>query len=159
MGKLKNITKMDYADQDLHGYYVRIQRDGKKHAKFFSAQKSGSMDEALAQAISYRDSIIDRWKQYCGDKDETIQYQTTNTGYPGISITKSDGYQELEINLRQEDGKHIGRTLRLPPKNSPKYEKVFQQKFNEAKEMVDTYNRKRFGGRWHQYKKRKELIS
>lgn len=158
MSSLKNITKMDYAAQGLHGYYVRIQRDGKKHARMFSVSQCGSMEEALSQAINYRDSVLERWQLFCGGKDETIQYQTTNSGYPGISISSSDGHPVLEINLRNEDGKHLGRTLALPPKESAKYEQEFEKKFNKAKALVDEYNRKRFGGRWHQYKKRKAII-
>lgn len=158
MSTLKNITKMDYPKQGLHGYNVRIQRDGKKDARFFSASNCGSMEEARAQAINYRDSVINRWEKFCGGKNAVIQYQTTNTGFPGISISSSYGYPVLEINLCTEDGEQRVRSLSLPPKDSPEYEQAFEEQFNKAKEMVDTHNRKRFGGRWHQYKKRKELI-
>lgn len=158
MSKLKNITKMDYPKQGLRGYYVRIQRDGKQYARMFSVTEHGSLDEALSQAITYRDSIIEQWQKFCGGKDEVIQYQTTNTGFPGISLSHSDGHPVLEINLRTEDGKQIGRTLALPKKDSPDYEQAFKKQFIKAKAMVDEYNRKRFGGRWYQYKKRKELI-
>ncbi|HYW34104.1 MAG TPA: hypothetical protein VE868_01740, partial [Balneolaceae bacterium] len=149
---------MDYPKQHLHGYYVRIQRDGKQYAQMFSVSQCGSMEEALAQAISYRDHILERWQQYCGGKDETIQYKTTNSGYPGISISQRHGHPVLEINLRTEDGVQKGKTLSLPPEDSEEFEEKFEEKFAKAKKMVDKYNRKRFGGRWHQYKKRKNLI-
>ena len=158
MSSHKNITKMEYPEQGLRGYNVRIQRDGKKDARFFSASNCGSMEEALEEAIKYRDSVIERWEQFCGDKDAVIQYQTTNTGYPGISISSSYGHPVLEINLCTKDGKQLGRTLSLPPKDSPKYEQEFEKQFSKAKEMVNAYNRKRFGGRWHQYKKRKAIV-
>jgi len=158
MGKLKNITKMDYPEQDLHGYYVRIQRDGKQYANMFSVSKYGSMQEALAEAISYRDHVLERWEQFCNGKDEIIQYQTTNTGYPGISISQRNGHPVLEINLRSVDGKQKGKTISLPPKDDENFEKEFEKRFAEAKKMIDEQNRLRFGGRWHAYKKRKNLM-
>jgi hypothetical protein len=158
MPTLKNISTMDYPNQDLHGYYVRIQRDGKQYARMFSVSQCGSMEEALSRAISYRDSILEQWENFCGGKDEVIQYQGTNTGYPGISLSHSDGHPVLEVNLRLEDGSYKVRTISLPPRADHNYEKEFEKEFTKAKDMVDECNRKRFGGRWHQYKKRKAII-
>lgn len=157
MSALKNITEMDYADQRLHGYYVRIQRDGKQYARMFSVSEHGSLEEALHEAIAFRDSILEQWKKLCGGKDETIQYQSTNTGFPGISLSEEYGHHVLQVNLRDENGKPVVKTLPLPSKDSKNYEKKFEQKFNTAKKMIDDYNRKRFGGRWYHYKKRKNI--
>lgn len=159
MNDLKNIVEMDYPKQKLHGYFVRIQRDGKKHARMFSVSKCGSKEKALAQAINYRDHILERWELFCGGKNEIIQYQTTNSGYPGISITEDNGHPVLEVNLKDSDGKTKVRTLNLPPKDQKNYEKAFEEQFAKAQSMVDDYNRRRFGGRWQAYKKRKNLVN
>lgn len=55
---LRNITRID--SHKTHGWYVRASKDGKTHAKLFSDRKCGNKAKALAQAISFRDTLFDR---------------------------------------------------------------------------------------------------
>lgn len=52
---MQNITLMDY--ERVHGYRVRIMRNGKKTSKLFSFAKYGGRIEALEAAKQWRDSI------------------------------------------------------------------------------------------------------
>lgn len=153
-----HITKMNYPDQGLFGYYARVRRDDKRKGKMFSISKYGSWEEALEAAIAWRDDFFDQWERYCNGKTGIIQYQGTNTGYPGVSIDYSKDKPRIIVNLPTEEGKMESRSFVLPEEDSDRFEKEYEEKFEKARRMVDENNRKRFGGRWYHYKKRKGLI-
>jgi hypothetical protein len=55
----KFITRMDYDDQSMHGYNVRLQlRNTLFMSKMFSDLKNGGKRKALKMAIEYRDKLL-----------------------------------------------------------------------------------------------------
>lgn len=154
-----HITKMDYPDQGLFGYYARVRRDDKRKGKMFSISKYGSWEEALKEAVAWRDDYLQQWERYCNGKSDVIQYQGTNTGFPGISVDHSKQRPRIIANLPTEEGEMESKSFALPEEDSDNFDKEFEEKFEQARRLVDENNRKRFGGRWYFYKKRKGLIS
>lgn len=64
--KPKNIFRIDieptseHPDRHpTHGWQVRIKRQKKQHTKYFSDKRHGGKDEALQEAIAYRDELLD----------------------------------------------------------------------------------------------------
>jgi hypothetical protein len=54
---MKSISRIDQAQKNNHGFYVRVSFRGEQHRKFFSDKKYGGQDEALHEAIKYRDYL------------------------------------------------------------------------------------------------------
>jgi hypothetical protein len=50
----KGISRIDQPERKTHGWYVRVRFNGTQRAKFFSDETHGGRDEALAQAIRFR---------------------------------------------------------------------------------------------------------
>jgi len=64
--KPKNIFRIDIEPTDenpdrhpTHGWQVRIKRQKKQHTKYFSDKRYGGKEEALNEAIAYRDELIE----------------------------------------------------------------------------------------------------
>ena len=54
--KQKHISRVETGK--TNGWQVRLMRNGIKHSKFFSIQRFGDIDSALAAAVAYRDSLL-----------------------------------------------------------------------------------------------------
>ena len=52
------ILRIDLSSQGTHGWQVRLQRRGKKYAKFFSDRKCNSASQGLREARKWRDELI-----------------------------------------------------------------------------------------------------
>ncbi len=56
--RLRNITRVDYARKNQHGWWVRIHRDGEMIHKFFSDAACGGESNALHEAKTHRDALL-----------------------------------------------------------------------------------------------------
>jgi hypothetical protein len=87
----KNISRIDSKKKNMHGWYVRIFHNGKSHAKYFNDIKSGGKEEALQDAIEYRNQLeIDLGKPRTERYIIGAVHPNNNTGVPGVNrrITK-----------------------------------------------------------------------
>jgi hypothetical protein len=50
---IPGVSRIDQPEKHNHGFYVRLTRNGKKFAKFFSDKKSGSKSKALIVAKAH----------------------------------------------------------------------------------------------------------
>lgn len=50
----KGISRIDQPERKTHGWYVRVRFNGTQRAKFFSDETHGGRDEALLQAVQFR---------------------------------------------------------------------------------------------------------
>jgi hypothetical protein len=50
----KGISRIDQPERNTHGWYVRVHFNNKKRVKFFSDKTHGGKEQALEQAVLYR---------------------------------------------------------------------------------------------------------
>jgi hypothetical protein len=82
----KNISRIDSKKKNMHGWYVRIFQNGKSHAKYFNDLKSGGKEEALHDAIEYRNQLeIELGKPRTERYFATSVHPNNNTGVPGVN--------------------------------------------------------------------------
>lgn len=87
----KNISRIDSKKKNMHGWYVRIFHKGKPHAKYFNDEKSGGREEALSDAVEYRNQLeIELGKPRTERYIIGALHPKNNTGVPGVNrrITK-----------------------------------------------------------------------
>jgi hypothetical protein len=53
----KNVSRIDSEKKNMHGWYVRIFHKGQYHAKYFNDLKSDGKEEALQDAVEYRNQL------------------------------------------------------------------------------------------------------
>ncbi|TYP95192.1 hypothetical protein LX73_0488 [Fodinibius salinus] len=150
---MKNITKVD--DENLRGYWVRIQRDHRKVSKRFRRRNYDSWEEAKQAAIEFRDEWLADWKQTARNPDEKIQYKNSVTGELGIHRTTNNGRVSLGISYKDKEGNQKIKTFHVGKPDSEGYEEKYEKVMEKAKKFRDEVNIKRFGVRWVNYKKRK----
>jgi hypothetical protein len=51
----KGISRIDQPKKNTHGWYVRVRFNGAQRVKFFSDNAHGGRDEALQEAVRFRD--------------------------------------------------------------------------------------------------------
>jgi len=88
--RLKGISRMDFARAT--GWYVRVYRQGKTHAKFFSDNQYDGKAQALQQAIAYKTEYEHRHPpDYPPDAPRppfrTKPQRNNKTGINGVSET------------------------------------------------------------------------
>jgi hypothetical protein len=103
------------------GYQVKAIIDGKQQTKYFSDGKTGGKNEALAQAVQYRDRILKKRNDFSHRHDsyETRFYYPdgigdSTTGIPGIHLAYQKGkegniYPYISTTILIEKKKPINR--------------------------------------------------
>jgi hypothetical protein len=82
----KNVSRIDSEKKNMHGWYVRIFHNGKSHAKFFNDNKSGGTEEALVDAVEYRNQLeIELGKPRTERYFVNSLHPNNNTGVPGVN--------------------------------------------------------------------------
>jgi hypothetical protein len=82
----KNISRIDSEKKNMHGWYVRIFHNGKSHAKYFNDNKSGGREEALYDAVEYRNQLeIELGKPRTERYIIGALHPRNNTGVPGVN--------------------------------------------------------------------------
>ncbi len=69
---LYGITRLDNEAAGTHGWQVRLQRKGVRHARFFSDSAAGGRDESLRRAAQFRDRLLRRLE----DPGESVRVHT-----------------------------------------------------------------------------------
>lgn len=152
---MKNITKID--DENLQGYWVRIQRDHRRVSKRFRRRNYNSWEEAKQAAIAFRDQWLQDWKNTARNADEKIQYQQSITGELGVHLSRNHGIVSLGVSYKDEDGKQRIKSFHVGDPKAEGYQEKYEQVMERAKAFRDKINMKRFGVRWVNYKRRKAL--
>lgn len=153
---MKNITKID--DENLRGYWVRIQRDHRRVSKRFRRRNYNSWEEAKQAAIEFRDQWLADWKATARNADEKIQYKNSITGELGVHLTSSEGEVSLGVSYKDEDGNQKIKNFWVGSRNADDFQERYDKAMEKAKKFRDEVNMKRFGVRWINYKKRKGLL-
>ena len=151
--QLKNISKID--DENLRGYWVRIQRDHKKVSKRFRRRNYDSWEEAKQAAIEFRDQWLQDWQSTAMNANEKIQYQESVTGELGVHLSTKNGNVELGVSYKDEEGTQKVKHFWVGDPEADDYEKRYDEAMEKAKAFRDEVNMKRFGVRWVNYKRRK----
>lgn len=160
--QLKNISRIDQPDNNTHGWFVRIRRDGKALSKFFSDRKHGGKDIALEKATTYRDSHLDEWVSHTKSHDRSMYVSNrSNVGYHGISYTvknkKKNGKIYLEhmftVTYTPEKGVNKNKSFYIRKgKTEAEFKNNYEFKLNEAIKFRDDMMRSIFGFRYVNHK-------
>jgi hypothetical protein len=105
----KNISRLEYPPKKMIGYWVRIQWQGKKHAKFFSDLRYGDRLAALDAAIEWRNTTE---RELGKPRTELLVVgapKPNNTGVVGVRRLTENGTDYYEATWVIETGRQ-GRT-------------------------------------------------
>lgn len=164
---MKNISRIDQPDNNTHGWFVRIRRDGKSLSKFFSDKKHGGKDLSLQKAISFRDANLNEWISQTKNHDRAMYTSNrSNVGYHGICYTvknkkrKGKIYQEhvLTVTYTPEKGCSKNKCFYIKKgKTITEFKENYNSKLTEAIKFRDDMMRSIFGFRYinHKFKEQK----
>ncbi len=80
------ISRIDQPERNNYGYYVRVTRRGKQHAKFFADRQSGGKRKALGAAREHLQVLLEAMPPESRTGIKTIR---NSSGRVGVSRTKS----------------------------------------------------------------------
>lgn len=104
---LKHITRLDY--QKTHGWWVRIRRKSNPCSKLFSDGVYGGRDNALKEAIAWRDDKLANAPKQTYRTSESSS-KTVKTGVPGLCVSFVNGAQGSLAHLQVSVQRHGKRT-------------------------------------------------
>lgn len=111
--KHNNISRIDSPSIDLHGWQVRVQRQGKQHSRFFADRDFSERSEALFQAILYRDQLIAELPASASDPSKAALARN-KSGVRGLWVaSKGSGSLYVQVGLRDNQGKLHSRSFSL----------------------------------------------
>lgn len=111
--KHNNISRIDSPSIDLHGWQVRVQRQGKQHSRFFADRDFSERNEALFQAITYRDRLIAELPASASDPSKAALARN-KSGVRGLWVaSKGSGSLYVQVGLRDAKGKLHSRSYSL----------------------------------------------
>lgn len=105
----KNISRLDYPPRQMYGYWVRIQWQGQKHAKFFSDRRYGDGLATLDAAIEWRNATEQALGKPRTERLVVGAPKPNNTGVVGVRRRKENGTEYYEATWVAETRK-LGRT-------------------------------------------------
>jgi len=80
------ISRIDQFEKNNFGYYVRLKRQGKQVAKFFSDSKYGGQNKAQQAAQTYYQELLEQFPAVSQAGRKTVR---NTSGYVGVSKTSS----------------------------------------------------------------------
>ncbi|MDR1304929.1 MAG: hypothetical protein LBK76_06860 [Verrucomicrobiales bacterium] len=87
--KHPGVCRIDQPQKHNHGYYVRLTRNGKRFAKFFSDRTHGGKENALVVAVEYYAGLDQKYARMPRKAFAQIARRKNKTGILGVSkITK-----------------------------------------------------------------------
>lgn len=104
--KNRNISRIDSPGINLHGWQVRVQRQGKQYSKFFPDRDyDGSWEDAIEAAKVYRDELVGSLP--ASGSDPTAAAMARNkSGVRGLWVaSKGAGALYVQVGLRDDKGK------------------------------------------------------
>jgi hypothetical protein len=106
-----SISRVDHAPKNTYGYYVRVQRRGVLHAKFFSDLAAGGKRKALRLAREHEAALIEELDANAKPRRSRPGIRNTS-GVVGVSRTvMKNGAQEAaywQANWKDADGTRRG---------------------------------------------------
>lgn len=81
-----SISRIEQPEKNNFGYYVRVTRKGKQHAKFFSDSQNGGKRKALLAARGHQQELLDQLPLESRRGQKTIR---NSSGRVGVSRSKS----------------------------------------------------------------------
>jgi hypothetical protein len=106
-----SISRVDYLPKKTHGYYVRVQRQGVLHAKFFTDRAAGGKRKALREAREYEAALVAKLDAEAKPRRSRPGIRNTS-GVVGVSRTvMQSGAQETaywQANWKSPDGRRCG---------------------------------------------------
>ncbi len=87
--RYKSISRIDQPKKRTHGWYVRVSYAGQQRVKFFSDRMYSGKDEALAEAVEFRNEAERELKKPRTDRPVVSRSRRSKTGVIGVRrITK-----------------------------------------------------------------------
>jgi hypothetical protein len=85
----RGVSRIDQPEKHNHGYYVRLTRNGKRFAKFYSDRAYGGKEQALAEALKYYAELDNKYPRMPRQLFAQIARRKNRAGLLGVSkITK-----------------------------------------------------------------------
>jgi hypothetical protein len=85
--KYKNISRVDQESKLTHGWYARVNHQGRTISKFFSDKKHGGRASSLLLALDWRDSTTTTLDKLLPD-GALADRQKTSTGVVGVRLNE-----------------------------------------------------------------------
>lgn len=108
----KSISRIDATTSKTHGWYVRVYYKGVMNSKFFSDSRYGSSEQALEEAIQYRDELEKRIGKPRTDRPVVRVSPRNQTGVVGVRRRRKapgkkgkNHYDVYEVTWSPEPGK------------------------------------------------------
>jgi hypothetical protein len=80
----KGISRIDQPSRNTFGWYVRVMFNGKQRSKFFSDQANGGRDNALKEAVKYRNLLEVEMGKPRTDRTVVAHNPRNSSGIMGI---------------------------------------------------------------------------
>jgi AP2 domain len=106
--KHKNLTRIDHPAKRTYGYFVRIQWQGERRAKFFSDKKHGDRLAALDAALEWRNATEQELGKPRTER-QVIGIARSTSGVRGVRKRKEGHTEYYEATWVTTVGK-LGRT-------------------------------------------------
>ncbi|MBB5350548.1 hypothetical protein HNR46_000776 [Haloferula luteola] len=89
------IARIDLPDASTHGWQVRVQRRGRKYAKYFADRPCGGVRASYRAALDWRNDLLSRLEQEVRTSTRICQRSTRNSsgvvGVSKVAVSSSNG--------------------------------------------------------------------
>lgn len=99
----KNISRIDQPQRNTHGWYVRVSFNGARRVKFFSDASHGGREEALKQAVVFRNDSEKQLGKPRTDRLVIARNPRNRSGITGVQrktkVVKTEAGERLTRNV------------------------------------------------------------
>ena len=99
----KGICRIDQPERKTHGWYVRVRFNGEQRSKFFSDEINGGREEALEEAVRYRNRTEQELGKPRTDRLVIANNPRNRSGFMGVQrktkIIKTETGERLRKNV------------------------------------------------------------
>ena len=89
------IARIDLPDASTHGWQVRLQRRGRKYAKYFGDRPCGGTKAAYRKAVAWRDAVLEKLDSCEKSAARICQRSSRNSsgvvGVSRIAVSSANG--------------------------------------------------------------------
>lgn len=93
----KGISRIDQPEKKNHGWFVRLQRNGKRFNSFFADSKYGGKKKAFAEARKAYDSMVDEHPAMSRKERTLKRMKSGSTGKTVVGVSRTT----TEVNGRE----------------------------------------------------------
>lgn len=116
---MMHITRINQPKKHQHGWWVRIQRDGKMIQDFFSDAANGDKLKALLEAQRYRDELLRTYPKPAHGNMFNRPSARNTSKIVGVNKTRSCKgeycYDVWQASWMLPNGKHVNRRFHFSP--------------------------------------------